>query len=535
MKLEALASPKGEGVVLKTAEDLKAFLAPIVDRLNVLSERAEAAGTAISEDDIKPMKDALQALAADIGAVKPQVETLSRGLSTHGDDGFAALRMAMIPPEGLSKAHFNLLTLSPAELSFAASVASAGGGRKLLEKCGMSDSMQAKLAEFKAMSDALYITDVLMAANSTEYAEIGESRTKRLKTLKGWKAYDRLVQEFKAAAGTALDTQTSEQGLEWIPTMFSSQLHELVQVKLVVASLFDNIPMPGPTYVSPVAGADMIAYKMAEALEETGTAKVTSRTFITKKMTLSAKKLGARILTSTEFVEDSLVPVIPRIIAQIAKALARGIDDAWINGDVTATHMHADVTGSDDRRKLWKGLLKTALAGPAQCVKDVGAADISIRDHLMAVRKGMKQYGLPGAGAVHITGFSSLVELLLAKDDNGNNVLLTIDKYGPGAVIRTGEVGSVAGVPVILSEFIREDLDATGVNTAPTDNRTIILTPNTESFVGGTRRAATITRLNEVYAETDQIAFVGTWRGDMNSWFDSTVEPLVGLLHNINS
>jgi hypothetical protein len=516
-----------------TKENLYETVAGLAARVKELQDHAENTGTEISKDDLATIKAAVDGLAGDIGNMKPQVEAITRTASKGDVDGLGVLRCDQKAPEGLSQLHFNLLTKTPHELSHHGAVLAEAGIKNGLEDVGMSKRWQSKLREFQALSDQLYILDVMLSARDPEYAERSESRTKRIQSLKSYKDYDRLVKEFKAAAGTALDTATADQGLEWVPTMFSSQLREQIQAQDVVGSLFDTIPMPSGTYVNPVMGADMIAYKQPEALEETGTDKPLAKTFITQKMTLVAKKLGARILSSNEFTEDSIVPVVPRIIAQIGKALARGRATAIINGDTTATHMDYDTTGTTDARKTWKGLRYYALNGPSAAAVDGGGAALVFRTSIGAMRKGMKVYGIPGR-TVLICGFSSYVELMLAKDDNNNNLLLTVDKYGPGAAVIPGEVGRVLGMPVLISEFMREDLASTGVNTmAGPNTRGAIIAVHRDGYVLGERRAATITRLNELYAETDQIGFVGFWRGDFQPVYPTATEPAVGIIRNV--
>ena len=43
--------------------------------------------------------------------------------------------------------------------------------------------------------------------------------------------------------------------------------------------------------------------------------------------------------------------------------------------------------------------------------------------------------------------------------------LLTVDKYGAGATIAAGEVGSIGGKRLILSDFMTSDLAASGLYT----------------------------------------------------------------------
>ncbi len=534
------------------------------ESLEVLASAANDLQTRVKEldarGDLKAEKDAIQKQIDDFLALKAKTEEQQSALEakfrtamhfdTSTSEGLAALNASLEPEDGMSKLFYNLLVKSPEELSYAASAAVRPQTRKLLSKVGMSEAWQAKLAEMQALYDVAFMTDWMLAANgqSNYRYKFGGDRIKQMCSLKAWKEADKIAKEFKAAAGTAMDTATSDQGLEWVPTMFSNQLHGIVQPQLVVASLFDTVQMPGPTYVYPVAGYDIIAFKVPETLEEGTGVKPRARTFQTRKMTLIAKKLGARILSSTEFTEDSIVPVIPRMIAQIGKAIARAQDDAVMNGDTSVTHMDADVTDSDDRRKIWKGLRYYALNGTAAVRKSIGgggaANPVKIRDHLMELRKGMKQYGVPGmrtydggtvSNVVYIVGYNGLVELMLAKDDSGQNIFLNpfagaqrTDTY------LNGQIGNIMGSPVLLSEFLREDVDSTGVNSlaGPNDKGTI-LAVSTESFLRGERRNASLQRLNELYAEVDQIGFVGFWRGDFEPWYDQTVEPTVGIMTDV--
>ena len=75
-----------------------------------------------------------------------------------------------------------------------------------------------------------------------------------------------------------------------------------------------------------------------------------------------------------------------------------------------------------------------------------------------------------------------------------------------------GEVGRIDNVPVIVSDCVREGLNATGVYDGVTTSRSLALTVNRSGFVVGQRRAVTITTSDELLAEADQRAIMATLR-----------------------
>lgn len=74
------------------------------------------------------------------------------------------------------------------------------------------------------------------------------------------------------------------------------------------------------------------------------------------------------------------------------------------------------------------------------------------------------------------------------------------------------EVGRIDGVPIVVSDYVREDLNATGVYDGTTTNRAVALTVNRGGFVVGQRRSVTITTSDELFAEADQRAIIATLR-----------------------
>jgi hypothetical protein len=91
--------------------------------------------------------------------------------------------------------------------------------------------------------------------------------------------------------------------------------------------------------------------------------------------------------------------------------------------------------------------------------------------------------------------------------------VITVEKYGPLATIVTGQLASLDGIPVVVSEHMRDDVAATGVNTGVGPNTlSNLVLANRRAWIRGVRRAPTIKTKEDI--ETDQLIAVVTWRGD---------------------
>lgn len=363
----------------------------------------------------------------------------------------------------------------------------------------------ADVAEFQARADDLLILSTILRRDPRET--------------------DFYAQEYLPALRAAMDTQTAGEGQEWVPTELSSMFIERVNLPLRVAALFPTIQMPTPTYEVPASGVSRRRTgKAAEQTADTGQAKFKAVTPGTRKVTLSAVKLAGRVLVSREAQEDSIIPMLPFIQEELRDYIAADLEDAIINGDTTATHQDSDVTDADDPRKLWNGLRDIAASLTGARI-DGGDTKLAVAD-LRANRKAMGKYGIAPANLAHIVSIAGYIDLL---DDSS---VLTLDKYGPNATILSGELARVDNVPVIVSEYVRDDLNATGVHDGVTETQTIAITAHTRGFFRGQRRGVTVEILRELYAESDQDAVIASIREDFKPRYPTT-ENVVALTYNL--
>jgi HK97 family phage major capsid protein len=306
---------------------------------------------------------------------------------------------------------------------------------------------------------------------------------------------------------TALVTGTSHGASEWVPTLLSSEFYELIQGNLVVTPLFPESRMPGKNLNLPTVAGRADAYKQTEGSAVSEDASITSNV-----VSFTAVDIAAFRDFTSDLEEDSIVPTLQIVKAAVSEGIAYGIDRTVLDGDESATHMdttHAAITHS------WDGLRHQAL------INATGAnADISTwcMDTLNAIAAAMGKYNSP-RDLVLIMGPLLWWKRLPTTVDNGTN---KNPVFLPGTFAGLSNQGAftvyLMGVPVIMSNDVREDVDATGVNAAGGNTYTYCIWVNTRTWRMGTRREVTVK-----YADSDAASIkagtatvVATWRGDFN-------------------
>jgi HK97 family phage major capsid protein len=301
----------------------------------------------------------------------------------------------------------------------------------------------------------------------------------------------------------AMDSATSTEGAEYIPTGFSNQVHRLGRVPRKVAGLFTTIQMPTDPWKWPLEAADAVAYLTGESTSDTAT-KFTATTPGTGNITFASKKFAARVLWSADLEEDSIVAIAPYVAYKVDLAHTDATEQAILNGDTTGTHQDSDTTNAADARKAWKGLRKLAL----QVASNGLSLDLSTFNTtgLRNLRKKMGKYGIMPDRLAWIASINSFYSML------GLSEVLTIQNYGNNATVVTGELAKFDGIPIVVSEFQRQDLNATGVYDGTTTTKTGLGLVNLDQFMIGRRRGPTMITDNRLYLETDQVVTVATQR-----------------------
>ncbi len=318
----------------------------------------------------------------------------------------------------------------------------------------------------------------------------------------------------------AMDVDTAGEGGTWVPTGIGSSVHERVRASGKIAPLFSRIDLPTNPWKWPIEGADATAYRIAEPTGETET-KMAASTPGTVAATFDAEIFGARALFSRSLEADSAIAILPYVRRKLVQAFVDAEERATLDGDSDGTHQDSDVTGSADARTAWDGLRKRALANAGQALTAISSANIA------TLRKSMGKWGLNPSELALICGVSNYHTLL--SDTN----LITVDKYGPQATILNGQIGSVYGVPVIVSEHVRENLNATGVYDGTTTTKTYFSLVNRNEWAYGQRMALDVEVDDSIYRETYQRVLVGFMREDFQNIGDATTNDDTAIGFNV--
>lgn len=306
-------------------------------------------------------------------------------------------------------------------------------------------------------------------------------------------------------------------GSDWVPTNMSADLIRYIELELRVASLHRQIPMPTNPYKLPIQTGLISAYLIAESTDESGE-KAPDSGIPTGDVTMTASKLAARVLISEEITEDSIVPILPLVKQDIAKALARAVEKATIDGQKSGVIDTGDPPGTTDVRNAWDGYRYEV---PSSAKVDFSSWSSSNGLSLLrSLRAKMGKYGVRPddlAYVVSIGGFNKILSV---------DEVVTLDKYGPNATILTGELGKIDGIPIIVSEYVREDLDSSGIYSGAGHTNTIVLLVNRNAFMYGDKRRVTVKQ--DELIQTDQTVVVSTMRKAFTNLYSGDSDIALG-------
>lgn len=305
----------------------------------------------------------------------------------------------------------------------------------------------------------------------------------------------------------AFGSTVSGAGDEWVPTALSSNYIEEFQLERVLVNRFDEIPMSSNPYELPTQSGSTTARKVAEG------AAATSTNFSTGKLTFNAVKLVEYYDIPEELNEDAAPAILTLGRKKVVEAQINAMETALINGDDTGGgHQDSDVTAADDARKIWKGLRKLGLAA-SSTIDFTGAAISDTK--LKAMRKLMGKFGVRPNDIVLIVGISGYNQMV------GLDEVSTVDKFGPMATILNGALAAWRGIPIVISEYMREDVNDSGVYDGVTTTKAVAIMAHVNRFMFGRRRPIRVRMAMDARPEYDRqqlvsyqrVAFAGQTQG----------------------
>ena len=314
------------------------------------------------------------------------------------------------------------------------------------------DELKADLTEKKQEIEAIRESKRVFGRESTSdwkkayEADINDAWTMGLATGKGWntKLAQATVEKVNAHSGVGVSSADFEQTV-------SAGVERDIQLELVMAPLFREIPMQSATQIIPILPdsgyAEFASAQTASGSSPHGNLAQRGDTYgspfggidMTER-TLSTKKLISQSYLGNETEEDAILPILPLIRESIIRSHARAMENALLlgnNADGAFGTSGASFDGIWHLAEADSDLTQSATAF---------ASDTVTAAELLALRKNMGKYGINPSEVVYIV--SSTVYYNLLEDAEFQDVNLV----GDMATKLNGEIGSVFGSKVLVSD-----------------------------------------------------------------------------------
>ena len=225
----------------------------------------------------------------------------------------------------------------------------------------------------------------------------------------------------------------------------SRLIEKEVTLNLRTAGLFREIQVNGAATVLPIqpdveAAVFQTGAAAAGNLENRGAA---DNTYKPSQVVLNAYRLISQTFMDNHVDEEVLINLMPMLIDSVARAHARAVDNAIINGSGSIVGLSGYATATADALDISSVEQLTAL-------------------QLLTARKDMGKYGINATDVAYIVSQSRYYELI------ADPAFADITDVGSDVATKiTGVIGSVYGSPVVVSDsFLPEGDGTTPVATA---------------------------------------------------------------------
>jgi hypothetical protein len=310
--------------------------------------------------------------------------------------------------------------------------------------------------------------------------------------------------EAYANAIRAMDTAESGFGAQLIGAQYVHDLWEAPRRLGRVAPLINTFEMTDPTAYLPVESSLPELLFVQESTLNNSPNYATVKTG-SQRVQVDAKKFVIHQMWSGEMEEDSIIPFVPFLRMQAANSLAHYLDSLVLNGDntnaATGNINLDDADPADTKHYLaYDGIRHAALVDNTANAVDVGGTAYTY-DHFLNIKAKMLDYtNLMDWG--HPVNPEDLV--YVCDPESGDKIsaldeVLTVDKYGPGATVLSGELARIAGRHPLVSSIAVPKTEADGKVSNTGANNTLGQT------VVFNRRGAVLGWRRRVMVETERL------------------------------
>ena len=296
--------------------------------------------------------------------------------------------------------------------------AQAAEGKKALE--GLEAALKEKAAELEAIQKS----KMSFNAGSNDGMSYADKEKAVLlakmagKSLEGTKFGRDMVEKFGAHVPSAT----------W-ETEVSLRMEDEVRRRLVVAPTLRAIQMQTNVMTMPVNPEAGLATWVTNAQFGTSASAGGNATHALKEITLNAYKVATNEYMAYEEEEDSLIVLMPIVRDAMIRRVARAVDKAMLLGAGA---------GADPVKGL-------ATYDAVSTVTQSAASGEVTMAQMRSLRQDLGALGLDPSELVYIVSTEVYYNLL------NDASFQTMDKVGSQATVLTGQIGSIANTPVLVS------------------------------------------------------------------------------------
>lgn len=277
----------------------------------------------------------------------------------------------------------------------------------------------------------------------------------------------------------------------WIPTVNTRFYFEEYELPFLLANAFDQMPMDSATVEVPGDTGHL------EGVEETDSATFSAQSTTQANYSVTARNNVVHTQITEDLLSDSSPAYMDKLRRDVVAGIVRAYERCIINGDTTgaprgASHQDSDTLAlalNATFSKAFDGLRKKALAndtalGAGVIVYDHGN-DTASKEMFATLMRLMGKFSSEKDDLVFLV--SPTVENQVVT--GAIPELFTAFAFGGLASNVTGQMPPIFGVKGMTSQFMREDLNASGVYDGVTTNRTTVLLFKKSRFLNFVRQA----------------------------------------------
>jgi HK97 family phage prohead protease/HK97 family phage major capsid protein len=247
---------------------------------------------------------------------------------------------------------------------------------------------------------------------------------------------------------------------------FSSNIYTEMETQLVIAPMFNRLPVDSKVFRVPVADEDVDGdvAMFKSGTYSTGIGDLTNVPTSNQNSISSVDFTPHKFMATTHLAkdeeEDTVLPLLDFLRAAATRRLARAIDKSILRGTGALTGFTASPTNAIAAKGVGYASVITGISAlaTAAALTNTTTSFSTKADptNIAAARTTMGKYGLQlGNDLVYITSIEGYNNLVTTAD------FRTVDKFGPNATYLTGSVGAVYGIPIVISEFL-DNVGASG-------------------------------------------------------------------------